>query len=135
MLVTITEIAKEKGVSVSTVSRFKKDNNIFYEEKRGYFKFYNIKSFNGLQSVILKAKTRKKMVAKMSNARLVVGLIFHRNGTDWHVCEISDGYVFYRQVRFGKKMQQTRVYMISVGLLVNEILEESNEDCFVVERN
>ena len=34
-----------------------------------------------------------------------------------------------------KKMQQTKVYMISAELLVEEILEESNEDCFIIEEN
>lgn len=69
----------------------------------------------------------------MSSKRFVVGLLFHRKGADWHVCEISDGYVFYRQFRYGKKMQKTRVYMISVRALASEILEEGNKDCFIIE--
>ena len=103
-MITITEIAKQKGLSVSTVSKFKKDNKIRCRVKVGRYKLYNIQLFNGLQSASTrKMKAKKKNIAKMSNARLVVGLIFHRNGTDWHICEISDGYVFYRLFRFGKK--------------------------------
>ena len=133
MLVTVYEIAIEKGVSVGTVNSFKKDNSIFYEEKRGYFKLYNRELFSKLQSVSFRMKIKKKRLLKIPSKRFVVGLLFHRKGTDWHVCEISDGYVFYRQFRHGKKMQKTRVYMISVRVLASEILEEGNKDCFIIE--
>lgn len=133
MLVTVYEIAIEKGVSVGTVNSFKKDNSIFCEEKRGYFKLYNRELFSKLQSVSFRMKIKKKRLLKMPSKRFVVGLLFHRKGTDWHVCEISDGYVFYRQFRYGKKMQKTRVYMISVRVLASEILEEGNKDCFIIE--
>ena len=102
-------------------------------QKTRDLKFQLKEVFTDTQAESLKKKTRKKKSDAMTDKRLHVGLIFHRNGADWHVCDINDGYVFYRQFRHGKKLQHTRVYMVCVNQLALEILDVDNEGCFVVE--